>query len=90
MVDGMNLDELEALAKKATPGPWKLPGGGARDPWQTMKNDQYHTACSPDRILALVRVARAADRVVQQTTAARAYALHDELIGALRALEEKP
>jgi hypothetical protein len=101
----MNLDELEALAAAATPSPWteddcNVLFGGNPCYYKVASTEQgegnadedaaYIAACSPSRIIALVRVARAADRVVQQTTADGAYALHDELIDALRALEDTP
>jgi hypothetical protein len=109
----MNLDEIEAIAKAATPGPYFIGDDTATDAkphansglalvdtgrdsdWPIARLCEWNSAnhiaaCSPERIINLVRVARAADRVVQQTTAAGAYALHDALIDALRALEETP
>ena len=76
------LDDLEALARAATPGPWETYLGAyvveaGRGPdviddtaessfnadvygWKPQDNAAYIAACSPERILALVAVARAA------------------------------
>ena len=107
------LDRLEELAKRATPGPWRvdprpqdtgvcdivaidpsaLPGDDPNLVFEDLSNDAdaaYAALASPDTILALIAVARAAeqhredtiDREVSVGEATR----HDALFAALSAL----
>lgn len=75
----MNLDQLEATARMADSRPplsqW----------WHELR-----TACTPERILALVRVARAAQACDKTINALTPIKLSTELSNALRALEETP
>ena len=74
----MNLDELERLARAATPNAFHN-----AVLTESKSNSDFCAACSPERILALVRVVRAV----------RAYegVIIDSLLkDALRALEETP
>jgi hypothetical protein len=77
----MNLDELEALAKAATP----FDNG-----WRVEPNDvfAFRSACTMARILALVRVARAAKACEKTIDALTPIKLSVELSNALLALEE--
>jgi hypothetical protein len=66
------LDEIERLAQQATPGPWKKVEHGGGDVRVDLGIEQYDTgilcradaafiaACSPDVVLKLIAVARAA------------------------------
>jgi hypothetical protein len=58
------LEDLERLAANASPGPWKWGEPGVEKdgiPESILaSNTQYIAACSPQTILALVRVAKAA------------------------------
>lgn len=83
----MTLDQLEALCRGATPGPYLTQGIGCEGPHRFIRiassssgpvhgickfahhnaenNAAYFTACSPDYILKLIRVARASERHVE-------------------------
>jgi len=75
----MNLDELEAKAKKANDSP------PLSQAWLDLR-----MACAPVRILALVRVAQAAKSCEETVDMLSPLHLSIELNDALRALEETP
>lgn len=54
------LSDIEALARAATPGPW-LPTGQIRD--AARENREYVLALSPERVLAIIAVVKAADAI---------------------------
>lgn len=63
----IDLDELEKLAKEATPGPWKFyPSASATGKviwvgcWDTIENKKFVAAANPQTVLKLIAVARAA------------------------------
>ena len=74
-----DLDELERLAKAATPGPWTVVRGHKTKKARSVnpilrfdslmqterpeENAAYIAACSPDTVLRLVRAARALETI---------------------------
>jgi hypothetical protein len=92
------LEDLERLAANASPGPWKWGEPGVEKdgiPESILaSNTQYIAACSPQTILALVRVAKAA-KDFRKYADERGYgSLYDddlwESLDALAALERTP
>lgn len=126
----LDLEKMEELARKATPGPWianqddDVPeergspfidvlhgdpiGTSGHLSWevlcsfnenrnrnlleQMVLNAQFVAACSPERILALTAIAKAAKRVADETRCSPVHNHLDwcELYDALQALEQSP
>ena len=111
----MTLDDLEQLTKRATPGPWgvgtsaptciKTPAGkviAKMGPDAAYDDDEYIAAVSPETVLKLIAIARAAeavrrrlDRLAKRTVIGQTmrehgvvYAEDDALRAALDALDE--
>jgi len=107
------LDRLEELAKRATPGPWRvdprpqdtgvcdivaidpsaLPGDDPNLVFEDLSNDAdaaYAALASPDTILALIAVARAAEQhredTIDREGSVGEATRHDALFAALSAL----
>lgn len=55
----INLDDIEAKAKAALPTSWPEEA--------TIESMMFHQAISPETVLALVRVARAAQHAIKET-----------------------
>lgn len=79
------LDELEKLAKEATPGPWSAEQSSAMNPFRVGSSDEwvangvdlssdndmkYIAAVNPNTVLALIAVARAAEGVLHKADTA--------------------
>jgi hypothetical protein len=90
----INLDELEALAKAASPGPYKFDllkhfVNILEFPWQNGIAIPKHTtdfmeAANPETVIALIKVARAAKRVLNSEVVKQApFAGHSEAISDL-------
>ena len=84
----LNLDELEKLAKAATPGPWVANDnyvingtGGAM--LVGSDNSKFISAANPDAVLKLIAVAKAADILLSDLSLKN----KDQLAEKLNALE---
>jgi len=104
----VTLDDLEALARAATPGPWaafhdedntwqlvetRTPGAAnlTDDSGVLVSQDAaYIAACSPERVLALVAVVRAARKEERSHSIVRRADTLTDLAVALDALDALP